>query len=388
MTRPDAGPVLLIGHDASRTGAPAAQLSLVRWARQHLDIELSLVLLSGGPLVAELESLVPCSVMHPRRSGSRLVESGVRSLGLAVSVPSPVDAVRLRRLPTSSVVVANSLVSLPVAAAVARRGRSRLVCHVHELDGVAARVLPSDVAERNRLLGSVDRFVAAGGPVSTMLVDRFGVPADRVRGVTEFIEDGRPDPVSVRRASERMGRDSGRPVVLSVGSLVRRKGPERFVDLMAALAEHPTRPLGVWLGGDPSGVVADELRRDVDRSGLTDDVVHIPSVHDPRSYIAAADVVVSTAIEDPYPLAVLEAGLCGVPVVGFDSGGLADVLAGCGESDNVVPLGDLRALCDRVRGLLEDPVQRSDSGRRLQDHVAASHLTDVVAPRVWDAVLT
>lgn len=379
--------VALVGHDASRTGAPIVQLSLLRWARDHLDVDPVLILMTGGPLLAEFEDLAPCIVLRRGPGGSGLVESGLRSLGLPVRVPAPVQATRRRRIGTTEAVVANSLVSLPDAASIAERGRARLVCHVHELDGVADRVLPPDDVVRRRLLGSVDRFVAPGHRVAEMLVERLGVPPGRVRTVMGFVDDGRPDPTAVRRASERMRRSTDRPVVMGVGSLTRRKGPERFVDLMTTLVDHPSRPIGVWLGGDPTGVIADELMRDVARAGLRD-FVHVPSVGDPRSFIAAADVVVSTAVEDPYPLTVLEAGVCGVPVVGFDSGGLVDVLAGCGESDHVVPLGDLGSMRDRVLSLLDDPAASAERGGRLREHVTATHLTDVVAPAVWGAVLS
>ena len=116
--------------------------------------------------------------------------------------------------------------------------------------------------------------------------------------------------------------------MLAVGAMNRRKGPERFVDLMALLARRADAPVGVWLGGDAGSVVWSEIADDVRRSGVHESIRLIPAVVDPLSYLAAADVVVSTAIEDPYPLAVLEAAALGVPVVGFDSGGLAQVFAG------------------------------------------------------------
>jgi glycosyltransferase involved in cell wall biosynthesis len=54
------------------------------------------------------------------------------------------------------------------------------------------------------------------------------------------------------------------------------------------------------------------------------------------------------------PLAALEAQACGVPVVGFDVGGVGEAV--CPASGCLVPAGDTRALSAALASSLRTPV--------------------------------
>lgn len=375
------GSVIFVGHDASRTGAPILLASALRWATQQQagPTDLRLLLLDGGPLIDDYRRSVPTRVLG-RGASAPVARLGAaaRSVGLPVQAGEGSHRWGLRPAGVD-VVVANTLVSLPFSARVARRG-TRLVCHVHELDGVADRVLP-DGPRRTALVGRVDRFIAAGAPVAEMLVDRWGLASWKVVVVDEWID------VDERIESREHRRSVGpRPRVLAVGALRHRKGSARFVDLMSMLATHPSRPVGTWMGGAESSVEADELRSDIARSVHPDSLELVADRPDPGEVLASADVFVSTAIEDPYPLTVLEAAAAGVPVVGFDSGGIREVLHAVDQADALVPVDDVIGLARVVGRLLDDPEERARRGRRLSDWVRRTHSTAQLAPRWWEAV--
>lgn len=377
--------VVLVGHDASRTGAPKALLSELRWLVAQ-RVEVRSVLLRGGPLVDDFAMLAPCVVLDSRWArGTSAAASALSSIGMRAHAPPRVAYPQLRRATPAEVVVANTLASLTTAHVLSKRSGvdSRLVCHVHELDGVASRLLPRSGSDREGLLRSVDRYVAAGSAVRAMLVDRFGVPAEKVSVVEPFVDAA---PFAQEQEGERTPPSGPRPIVLSVGSLTRRKGPERFVDLMAVMSPHPRCPVGIWMGGDLSGVVAGETRADIRRGGLDGSVTLIGDVPDPGPILAGASVLVSTAVEDPYPLAVMEAAALGLPTTGFASGGLRDMLTGAGLDHLLVEVGDVLALADRVTLLLDDEDARREAGERMRSWVMGTHLSEHMAPLWWQAV--
>jgi glycosyltransferase involved in cell wall biosynthesis len=88
------------------------------------------------------------------------------------------------------------------------------------------------------------------------------------------------------------------------------------------------------------------------------------------------DVFLSTNTVDNTPVSVLEAATCGLVVVATNAGGLGDVLVH-GENGLLVPDGDVRAMADAVRRVLDDAMFAkvlSDGGQRLgarsiQEHV-------------------
>jgi glycosyltransferase involved in cell wall biosynthesis len=219
-----------------------------------------------------------------------------------------------------------------------------------------------------------------------MLVDRLGISASRVTVIEEFIEAPCPSSRAIAVARQRMVGEVNRPVILNVGAMSHRKGPERFVDLMSTLVAHPSLPIGVWLGGERGSSVWLEMEHSIAASALQDCVVLLASTEDSASYIAAADLVVSTAIEDPFPLSVLEAGAASKAVVSFESGGVIDMLRAVGHAELLLPIGDTLGMSAAVATLLDNPTNRKLIGTQLAEWVTATHLVEHIAPALWQVV--
>jgi glycosyltransferase involved in cell wall biosynthesis len=393
VNRVSAGPtVTFVGHDASRTGAPVMLCSFLRWLQAEGIQGVELALLAAGPLLSEYREVAPTQVLTSRLlHSSEQLSAVMSSLGHPIAVPSSIQGIGLRAIAASEIVVANTLASLRTARLLAERSAqdgkpADLVCHVHELDGVAERVLPASLGVREQLLSSVDRFAAASEAVAAMLVDRMGISASRVTVIEEFIEAPCPSSRAIAVARQRMVGEVNRPVILNVGAMSHRKGPERFVDLMSTLVAHPSLPIGVWLGGERGSSVWLEMEHSIAASALQDCVVLLASTEDSASYIAAADLVVSTAIEDPFPLSVLEAGAASKAVVSFESGGVIDMLRAVGHAELLLPIGDTLGMSAAVATLLDNPTNRKLIGTQLAEWVTATHLVEHIAPALWQVV--
>jgi len=140
----------------------------------------------------------------------------------------------------------------------------------------------------------------------------------------------------------------------------------------------------VWVGPDRDDPPVDLLRAEVGRAGLADRVRFVGERASAAPVLARAEVVVSLAREDPFPLALLEAGALGRPVVAFDSGGASELLSGIGGV--IAPL-DVSALARAVADLLEDPPRAARAGRALARRVEQRHDLEVAAAPLWDDVL-
>ena len=88
-------------------------------------------------------------------------------------------------------------------------------------------------------------------------------------------------------------------------------------------------------------------------------VICIPSIADQRKlsdYYSASDLYLITSKSENYPTSCIEAACCGLPVVGFDVGGVKEtIIDGAGE---VVPFGDLEALSNAILKTLSQPIGR------------------------------
>lgn len=92
---------------------------------------------------------------------------------------------------------------------------------------------------------------------------------------------------------------------------------------------------------------------------------HEGSVRDDRwlsLLYSAADVFVIPSIQEAFGQTALEAIACGTPVVGFDTGGIPDIVRP-GETGVLVPAGDVSALAQAILSLRLDPRHVEALGR-------------------------
>jgi glycosyltransferase involved in cell wall biosynthesis len=156
---------------------------------------------------------------------------------------------------------------------------------------------------------------------------------------------GEPDPL---RAA--LGVAADVPVVAVVGLISRRKGQDLAVRAFAELRRtRPDAVLAVIGGGAlPAGLPLDGVRL----LGHREDVARL---------LPQASVVVVPSREEPFGLAAIEAMACEVPVVAFETGGLAEVIGG--GAGVAVPPGDCVAMAAAMGRLLADEAARRGQAR-------------------------
>lgn len=354
--------LLVVGHDASRTGAPIQLLTWLRWAAATQPQAWRLVLLRPGPLVDDYAAAGPVRVLRRATRAAARLDPRASALELALERPGG----------AAPVVLANTVAAWSAAARVRRR--RALVCWVHELDDVADALVPP--ARRAALVAATDRFVVAGRRVGEMVVERWGVEADRVVVTDPFLAAA-PAPDEARSTLR----------ILGAGALVPRKGADLFLSTIANL--RPPLPSGseaAWAGGPLDGPFASLLRHDLASSGLADRVHLAGPVADLAGWWPSDGIVLHPAREDPAPLVVLEAAARAIPVVTWDTGGAADLLRRAGLDDLVAEAGDVLGLADRCAQLLADRPRRAAAGRALQA-AAAGATVERIGPEVWRAVM-
>lgn len=157
-------------------------------------------------------------------------------------------------------------------------------------------------------------------------------------------------PVDRLEARQRLRIDSNAKVVLFVAEDTgnRRKG---YSLLAAALGQLESCPgvqfvtIGQGRPAAPGGIPTLNL-------GSFDDDSRLALVY------SAADLFVVPSIQDNLPNTVLESIACGTPVVGFNVGGIPDMVRP-GLTGELAPAGDIEALAQLIGGLLRDEARRS-----------------------------
>lgn len=335
-------PLLVVGHEADRSGATLFLLDLVARlsAQPHLDVSVALA--EDGPLAREFHRLCPTKVT-PR----------AEEAGWAFWHALP------------RVVIAHSVVSHHALRTWPERDTS-LVSYVQELDSEIARS-----GAPVKMEGFLDQtFIAGAECVRDMLVERFQVQAAKVR----VIRNGVPPVQSwapLRNRSDlrdELHVPSDTVLFMGSGPVCWRKGTDLFVQTAARLLNSLGNDVDmrfVWFGRQDEPFTR-QLRYDIESLGLTEVVTLLPPSSAPRDLFHAADVYLLTSREEPFSRALLEVLALGVPAIAFRQGGVPE-LGSCDEGLHVVPYADTPAMAQVALSLLDD-------SRRCHDQVAARRI--------------
>ena len=123
---------------------------------------------------------------------------------------------------------------------------------------------------------------------------------------------------------------------------------------------------GLLIAG--SGSQESLLQKNVQNSGLTDHVVFLGWVDGLSSYIASADVFLSTSEYEGYGMSVVEAGLCGTPVVSTHVGVAGEVLVD-GVNSSVCPVGDILCITRKISELIVHNEKRAVFSVALREDI-------------------
>ena len=103
----------------------------------------------------------------------------------------------------------------------------------------------------------------------------------------------------------------------------------------------------------------DEILNRVGELGITENVRLLPFTDDVGAVLAELDVLVQPSTEpDPFPTAVVEAAVMGVPVIATNHGGVAEIVRD-GVHGRLVEPGDVAALAGACVELAVDDVGRA-----------------------------
>jgi glycosyltransferase involved in cell wall biosynthesis len=243
------------------------------------------------------------------------------------------------------------------------------------------------VAIERRLGRITDVALCVGTAVAVEAVRRDLIAPDRVRtiGVAVDFPPGGDLPARAPQARDRARRALGLPadaaVVGAVGRLTYQKAPEDFLAAMRRLG----RPgvIGVWVGG---GELAARVAR-LAAMWPAANVVLAGERADVPEILPAFDVFALTSRYEGLPTAVVEAMVCGVPVVATAVNAVSDVVVP-GETGFLVPPQRPDLMANAVRYLLDRPAVAARMARaaraRLGERFGEKALGDALAAAYAD----
>ncbi len=203
----------------------------------------------------------------------------------------------------------------------------------------------------------------------------FDLPDGRIEVISNFVDTTRfaPPPQRDRRVLEALfDEPSDGPLLFHVSNLRAVKRPLDLAEVVARLRTVNARM--VVVGEGPERAALEARAKEL---GVTDAMRFLGSRNDFEGLLGHADGFVLPSESESFGVAALEALSCGVPVFGYQVGGLPEVVtSGVGT---LVPLGDLDGLAAAILGGLRarDALGRAGRERATSmfrdDKVVASY---------------
>ncbi len=354
--------VIIVSHEASRSGAPILSLNLITTLKKKYNV-ISLTL-SGGKLSENLRQASDLSLIYEKRTTSLLkIKEDVREIQGFLTIEYAI----VNSVVSASIIPYLSALFIPT------------ICLIHEFSTYidkfgdmveAIKWADETVFSANIVLeNAIERNACLKGYSGTILPQgRSIIPPklSRVKG-----EDDR----SFQHCFKPEKINGGTVIILGVGGVELRKGCDLFIHTAAKVIEmQPNNVFHfVWVGPgyDPDNDIEYSvfLKDQIKRSGADDYISFVGELSELESAYLMSDVFFLSSRLDPLPNVAIDSMIKGLPVVCFENtSGIADILLENGlRSECVATYLDIESAAAKLKALIDDKDYRDRVGSRLSE---------------------
>jgi glycosyltransferase involved in cell wall biosynthesis len=250
----------------------------------------------------------------------------------------------------------------------------------------ASRMFRMLLSVRNGILTRADHFVAITHGIAAEFAAQH-IQQSSIHRISNGVDTTkfRPVPPQERVAlRRRLGLPQNETLLVYTGRLVTYKG----MPLLVRVAERLKQDASVGLvlmgsGGLDIHNCEAQLRDFVEKHGLQATVLFAGEVANVHEYLQASDIFVLPTEDDAFPLALVEAMACGLPVVSTRVGGIGDIVTH-GENGLLVTAGEFDALYHAIKRLIANPSVAGALGDAAAGTVRSRHSREIVAQKYAD----
>lgn len=228
-----------------------------------------------------------------------------------------------------------------------------------------------------RFAGSVADLVLAVSDEIASWQASSGVPSSKIHVVPNFVENtGSVDP------ADDLPGTLGRRVV-HVANLRPEKNHLGLLRSFARVVGAIPDAHLCLVGDTTNSSHVSAVRLEIEVLGLSANVSMLGSRSDVPSVLAGCDLGVLPSLHEGFPLAVIEYGIAGLPVIAAAVGQVPEISAN-GTLVVLVDPWDEPQLAGALIEMLDDVKARERMGASFRDHVLARYTSSAVIPRLLD----
>lgn len=319
--------VMVIGHEASLSGAPVLLLNLFRLLIEKELVNVQFVIRRDGPLAKEYKKLAPVVVLKAQDYGH---EKNI-FLKIRNFITNKINLVIiLFRAFFCDYFFCNTTVNGKLLRWFYFH-RKPVVTYVHELEKVIDFYLKQGDAVLPLSVAQVIAYPSAA--TKQMLHTKYNIPDQKLKKLlyyfpfTENQYNSKKAFEKKRLFREKSGFSENDFLVGTMGTISERKGIEMYIDVCKKTVSINPLIKFVWIGAFESNEQEVELRNSIQKNQLAKNLIFTGPLEYDIYNFSPFDIFFLSSREDTYPLVVLEAAMMKVPTICFsDSGGIVEFI--------------------------------------------------------------
>jgi glycosyltransferase involved in cell wall biosynthesis len=301
---------------AGRTGS---EMMLSHLMKELKNREWNVALYSEhlGELLKELDGVLPYYYnLHHSSLRKRIVKKLRQKMGMADTEAKRIMHLHHRHQPGFWYI---NTIMMPHIAKLALENGIPYMVHFHELDTQYAHI---DYEDLKTMVGGAKKIVCCSSAVKDRVEILGAAQAELVHECidTSAIIDISPS----KDMLTELGLNANWFTCIMSGQRIDRKGFDIFLEMAEHFKDAPIN--FIWLGNGKNSGYDFYFEQWTQKKSLQNLKILYPKPSDYYRYMLSADCFLLTSKEDPYPLVMLEAATCGLPIISFPSGGVKEFI--------------------------------------------------------------
>ena len=222
------------------------------------------------------------------------------------------------------------------------------------------------------LYGKADRIIAVSNGVKKVLIKVFKIDERKIQVIYNPCDINKIKKLSMEKVeypwfNEKM------PIIITMGRLIESKGHGKLIQTFAEIKKQiPSRLVIIGEGN-----LRKQLERLTVKFGVEKDIAFLGWQENPYKYMSKSNLFVLSSNSESFGIVLVEAMVCGVPVVSFDcESGPREILDN-GEYGILVPVGDIEGLSEAVINILKNNDLREKIIQRAKKRVHIFNTKDI-----------
>jgi hypothetical protein len=328
--------ILLITHQTSKTGAPISILLTFKDILKKKKINLDVFALSGnGDLRNDFEQIANTFYSTEKYYGyKKTFYEKILSFFNIRSFKTPNEIIKNEiKKNKYDIIYANTVVSIPIAIELNQDKTAKIIAHIHELNHSTIECLP----DLKKYIDKIDLFFVPSIENKELFINEYNVQTNKIELSREATLPPNPD-FELNICAEKFN-------VYMCGTANWRKGDDLFLILANSVIQEDNNIHFYWIGTTDEKT---KKKYEIEFSKLnTKNNIHfLGETNNIYGLIKQMNCFVLTSREDPFPLAAVEAGMAGLPIICFNKGnGIKEVLI---DKDLIIDYLDLEKMKKKI----------------------------------------